>query len=85
VLAVQNIEASGTVIKPLELEFNALSGSLTVMSKGLNVLSELKPTQSNSFIVLNDVLDLNRMDAGKFEVSAQCSLCCPIAMLSIPF
>jgi hypothetical protein len=34
VLAVQNIEASGTVSKPLELEFNALSGSLTVMSKG---------------------------------------------------
>ncbi|KAG8820383.1 hypothetical protein FRC17_010171 [Serendipita sp. 399] len=49
-LAVQNIEASGAVSKPLELEFNALSGSLTVMSK-----------------VLNDVLDLNRMDAGKFE------------------
>lgn len=49
-LAVQNIEASGTVSKPLELEFNALMGSLTVMSK-----------------VLNDVLDLNRMDAGKFE------------------
>ncbi|KAG8781980.1 hypothetical protein FRC16_002746, partial [Serendipita sp. 398] len=49
-LAVQNIEASGAVSKPLELEFNALSGSLTVMSK-----------------VLNDVLDLNRMDAGRFE------------------
>lgn len=34
-MAVQNIEASGTIAKPLELEFSALSGSLTVMSKGM--------------------------------------------------
>lgn len=33
-----------------EIEFNALAGSLTMMSK-----------------VLNDVLDFNRMDSGKFE------------------
>ncbi|KAF8075156.1 hypothetical protein FPV67DRAFT_1476207 [Lyophyllum atratum] len=49
-LAVQNMEASGTVAKEQEIEFNALEGSLSMMSK-----------------VLNDVLDFNRMDSGKFE------------------
>ncbi|KIM44414.1 hypothetical protein M413DRAFT_442397 [Hebeloma cylindrosporum] len=49
-LAVQNMEASGTVVKDQEIEFNALCGSLSMMSK-----------------VLNDVLDFNRMDSGKFE------------------
>ncbi|KAJ3760153.1 hypothetical protein EV360DRAFT_40420 [Lentinula raphanica] len=50
VLAVQNMSASGTIAKSLELEFTALEGSLSMMSK-----------------VLNDVLDFNRMDSGKFE------------------
>ncbi|KDR80820.1 hypothetical protein GALMADRAFT_241276 [Galerina marginata CBS 339.88] len=49
-LAVQNMEASGTVARDQEIEFNALCGSLSMMSK-----------------VLNDVLDFNRMDSGKFE------------------
>lgn len=34
VLAVQNMEASGTVVKDQEIEFNALCGSLSMMSKG---------------------------------------------------
>ncbi|KAG5653606.1 hypothetical protein H0H81_011978 [Sphagnurus paluster] len=49
-LAVQNMEACGTVAKEQEIEFSALEGSLSMMSK-----------------VLNDVLDFNRMDSGKFE------------------
>ena len=49
-LAVQNMEASGTVAKGQEIEFKALEGSLSMMSK-----------------VLNDVLDFNRMDSGRFE------------------
>ncbi|KAF9466167.1 hypothetical protein BDZ94DRAFT_1252261 [Collybia nuda] len=49
-LAVQNMEASGTVAREQEIEFSALKGSLSMMSK-----------------VLNDVLDFNRMDSGKFE------------------
>ncbi|KIP07109.1 hypothetical protein PHLGIDRAFT_71543 [Phlebiopsis gigantea 11061_1 CR5-6] len=49
-LAVQNMEASGMVAKGQEIEFKALEGSLSMMSK-----------------VLNDVLDFNRMDSGRFE------------------
>ncbi|KAF9494884.1 hypothetical protein BDN71DRAFT_1392461 [Pleurotus eryngii] len=49
-LAVQNMDASGTIAKAQEIEFKALEGSLSMMSK-----------------VLNDVLDFNRMDSGKFE------------------
>jgi hypothetical protein len=36
VLAVQNMEASGTVAKDQEIEFNALEGSLSIMSKGVS-------------------------------------------------
>ncbi|PPQ93876.1 hypothetical protein CVT25_013585 [Psilocybe cyanescens] len=53
-LAVQNMEASGTVAKDQEIEFHALCGSLSMMSK-----------------VLNDVLDFNRMDSGKFESASR--------------
>ncbi|KAJ7580197.1 hypothetical protein C8J56DRAFT_962513 [Mycena floridula] len=53
-LAVQNMGASGTIAKSLEVEFNALEGSLSMMSK-----------------VLNDVLDFNRMDNGRFESLAR--------------
>ncbi|KAI0923514.1 hypothetical protein AcV5_009035 [Taiwanofungus camphoratus] len=49
-LAVQNMEAYGSVAKAQEIEFTALEGSLSMMSK-----------------VLNDVLDFNRMDSGRFE------------------
>jgi hypothetical protein len=34
VLAVQNMEATGSVAKEAEVEFEALMGSLTMMSKG---------------------------------------------------
>ncbi|THG99950.1 hypothetical protein EW026_g2527 [Hermanssonia centrifuga] len=44
------MEASGTVAKTQDIEFRALEGSLSMMSK-----------------VLNDVLDFNRMDSGRFE------------------
>ena len=36
VLAVQNMEASGAIAREQELEFNALEGSLGMMSKGLS-------------------------------------------------
>ncbi|KAI9458429.1 hypothetical protein BJY52DRAFT_430616 [Lactarius psammicola] len=49
-LAVQNMEATGIVPRAQEIEFKALEGSLSMMSK-----------------VLNDVLDFNRMDSGRFE------------------
>ncbi|KAH9939060.1 uncharacterized protein BXZ73DRAFT_44250 [Epithele typhae] len=48
-LAVQNMQASGALITQ-DIEFKALEGSLSMMSK-----------------VLNDVLDFNRMDSGRFE------------------
>ncbi|ELU43511.1 putative histidine kinase [Rhizoctonia solani AG-1 IA] len=50
VLATQNMAAAMTLSKEHDVEFNALEGSLSMMSK-----------------VLNDVLDFNRMDSGKFE------------------
>ncbi|KXN90671.1 Peroxide stress-activated histidine kinase mak2 [Leucoagaricus sp. SymC.cos] len=54
VLAVQNMEATGNILKDQQIEFNALSGSLSMMSK-----------------VLNDVLDFNKMDSGKFESASR--------------
>jgi osomolarity two-component system sensor histidine kinase SLN1 len=49
-LAVQNMAAIGVFARSQDIEFKALEGSLSMMSK-----------------VLNDVLDFNRMDAGRFE------------------
>jgi osomolarity two-component system sensor histidine kinase SLN1 len=49
-LAVQNMAAEGVFARGQAIEFRALEGSLSMMSK-----------------VLNDVLDFNRMDSGKFE------------------
>ncbi|CAE6406227.1 unnamed protein product [Rhizoctonia solani] len=49
-LATQNMAAAMTLTKEHDVEFNALEGSLSMMSK-----------------VLNDVLDFNRMDSGRFE------------------
>jgi osomolarity two-component system sensor histidine kinase SLN1 len=48
VLAVQNMEASGIVPRAQEIEFKALEGSLSMMSKGkqlptLTVMSCLTP------------------------------------------
>lgn len=48
------MEADGVVPKAQEIEFKALQGSLSMMSK-----------------VLNDVLDFNRMDSGRFESVAK--------------
>ncbi|KAJ3483065.1 hypothetical protein NLI96_g6565 [Meripilus lineatus] len=44
------MDASGIIARHQEIEFKALEGSLSMMSK-----------------VLNDVLDFNRMDSGRFE------------------
>jgi osomolarity two-component system sensor histidine kinase SLN1 len=41
VLAVQNMEATGSVPKDQELEFKALTGSLSMMSKVLNDVLDL--------------------------------------------
>ncbi|KAG8707374.1 hypothetical protein FRC08_000531, partial [Ceratobasidium sp. 394] len=49
-LATQNMAAEITLSREHDVEFNALEGSLSMMSK-----------------VLNDVLDFNRMDSGRFE------------------
>ncbi|KAG8692513.1 hypothetical protein FRC08_009723 [Ceratobasidium sp. 394] len=49
-LAAQNLAGTGAIQRENEVEFNALEGSLNMMSK-----------------VLNDVLDFNRMDSGRFE------------------
>ncbi|KAI0091492.1 hypothetical protein BDY19DRAFT_629129 [Irpex rosettiformis] len=53
-LAVQNMAASRGVDGSQDIEFTALEGSLSMMSK-----------------VLNDVLDFNRMDSGRFESVAK--------------
>ncbi|TDL21838.1 hypothetical protein BD410DRAFT_803933 [Rickenella mellea] len=53
-LALQNLEASGTIAKEQNIEWAALGGSLTMMSK-----------------VLNDVLDFNRLDSGRFSTVKQ--------------
>ncbi|CAE7184079.1 unnamed protein product [Rhizoctonia solani] len=49
-LATQNLAGTNAIQREHEIEFNALEGSLNMMSK-----------------VLNDVLDFNRMDSGRFE------------------
>lgn len=38
VLAVQNMEASGTIARGQDIEFKALEGSLNMMSKGLSFI-----------------------------------------------
>ena len=40
-IAVQNMEASQTIPKDQEVEFSALSGSLSMMSKVLNDVLDL--------------------------------------------
>jgi hypothetical protein len=56
-LAVQNMDAYGAVPKAQEVEFNALEGSLTMMSKG-GLLFHSLTAVADSILVLNDVLDL---------------------------
>lgn len=62
VMAAQNMEASLTVSPAHKVEFDALTGSLTVMSKGpfIHVLSSVAPTHSSqcstmSWICLSSV------------------------------
>lgn len=58
-LAVQNMEASGAITKRFEIEFNALEGSLSMMSKGKMLPYSVAPHPPNQWMtVLNDVLDL---------------------------
>ncbi|KAF5373287.1 hypothetical protein D9615_007374 [Tricholomella constricta] len=57
-LAVQNMEASGTVVKEQEIEFSALEGSLSMMSKVLNDVLDFSLTVP---------IVSNRMDSGQFE------------------
>ena len=59
VLAVQNMEAHGSVAKAQEIEFKALEGSLSMMSKGAASCG-LHGVVLIGFhtSVLNDVLDL---------------------------
>ena len=58
VLAVQNMDASGTVAKTQEIEFRALEGSLSMMSKGLPPILPPQDVRAYDVLVLNDVLDL---------------------------
>ncbi|KAJ3863255.1 Tco5, signal transduction HAMP domain histidine kinase [Lentinula novae-zelandiae] len=48
-LAVQNMSASGTIVKSLELEFTALEGSLSMMSKVLNDVLDFNRMDSGKF------------------------------------
>lgn len=61
-LAVQNMEASGIVPRAQEIEFKALEGSLSMMSKGeykfLAPLARISCLILLYLTVLNDVLDL---------------------------
>ena len=56
------MEASGAVAKAQEVEFNALEGSLSIMSKGASspehIAKEIGADQPLPGTVLNDVLDL---------------------------
>jgi hypothetical protein len=60
VLAVQNMDASDMVSKGQEIEFNALEGSLTMMSKGASFPDYHRKHAHTKYppLVLNDVLDL---------------------------
>ncbi len=57
-LAVQNMEASGIVPRAQEIEFKALEGSLSMMSKGEHKFTRISCLMPNCLPVLNDVLDL---------------------------
>ena len=59
-LAVQNMGACNAVDKSHEIEFQALEGSLDMMSKGWSgtILPEHLTDGGHCVIVLNDVLDL---------------------------
>jgi len=60
VLAVQNMDACNAVNKSHEIEFQALEGSLDMMSKGWSGTAIPEHLTDGGFCatVLNDVLDL---------------------------
>jgi hypothetical protein len=58
VLAVQNMDAYGSVPKTQEIEFKALEGSLNMMSKGSSFSVLYILLRLLMISVLNDVLDL---------------------------
>jgi osomolarity two-component system sensor histidine kinase SLN1 len=71
VLAVQNMEATGSVPKDQELEFKALTGSLSMMSKVLNDVLDLWVAPcAGTWQRLMAALS-NRMDSGRFESVAR--------------
>ncbi|KAK1220876.1 hypothetical protein PQX77_016324 [Marasmius sp. AFHP31] len=52
-LAVQNMEASGTVSKDVDIEFDALMGSLRMMSQVLNDVLDFNKIDSGQFELVN--------------------------------
>ncbi len=57
-MAAQYLEISGGISSEQELEFSALTGSLSMMSKGRQPLFFVLSVYQLSPAVLNDVLDL---------------------------
>jgi len=66
--------ASGKIEKDQEIEFNALVGSLSMMSKVLNDVLDLyalSPCDPDFFPTL--LISSNRMDSGNFELMSRVS------------
>jgi len=71
VLAVQNMGASGKIEKDQEIEFNALVGSLSMMSKVLNDVLDLCAPSLVTFTSFQLYYFSNRMDSGNFELMSR--------------
>ena len=80
-LAVQNMSACGAISPSHEVEFNALEGSLNMMSKVLNDVLDLCVSWNAGLCPL--LLTTNhshRMDSGKFE---SCTFVAPNNSVSV--